>query len=208
MAVAAELGLPIVETARLELEEGEEPPRPCTQDSFRVQLPEPVAKLNQAYYWGGPDWYPQYGRRSYVEGVFGNLKNPRTENLKRGTIQKTGLTWSQLMVTLICATYNVRIIRERHARMGLAWKGHPLLTPDAETTTHVSLSPEDERRLCEAYFNNVDLERLEIHPPAPHEVVPEIPPTNDSGGPRARTRMPFWLSSSSRGATVASVSSC
>lgn len=163
MTVAAELGLPIVDTALLELEEGEDAPRPCTQDSFRIQLPEPVAKLNQANYWGGADWYPEFGRRSYVEGVFGNLKNPRTENLKRGTIQKTGIVWAQLVLSLVCATYNLRIIRERHERLGRPWEGHPLLSPDADTVTHVSLSRDNESRLFADFATGVPLDDLEIH---------------------------------------------
>jgi hypothetical protein len=144
MAVAAEKGLTIINTDLLELEPGQEPPRCCTQDSFRITLPEEVAKLNQINYWGSTAWYIIYGLRSYVEGVFGNMKNPRTENLRRGTIQKNGLVWAQLVVTLMSASYNVRMIRSRHDRMESDPIDHPLLSPDAETVTHYSFSPEEE----------------------------------------------------------------
>ena len=109
-----------------------------------MTLPEPVAKLNQKFYWGSSDWYRKYGRRSYVEGAFGNMKNPRTENLQRGTIQKNGLVWAQLVVTLIAVSYNVRMIRARHDRMASDKIDHPLLSPDEETVTHFSLSVEQE----------------------------------------------------------------
>ena len=144
MLVAAEAGLEIVNTHLMNLEPGQELPRCCTQDSFRVTLPESVAKLNQKFYWASTVWYRSYARRSYVEGVFGNMKNPRTENLRRGTIQKNGLVWAQLMVTLIAVSYNVRVIRARHDRMEFDPIEHPLLSPDAENRTHRSLSVEEE----------------------------------------------------------------
>jgi hypothetical protein len=150
MEVAAELGLTIVNTDLLQLEPGQEPARCCTQNSFRVTLPESAAKLNQIHYWGSIAWYRVYGLRTHVEGVFGNLKNPRTENLRRGTIQKSGLVWTQLMVTLIAASYNVRMIRSRHERLAFDPIEHPLLAPDEESVTHFSLTPELEAWM----FNN------------------------------------------------------
>lgn len=162
MAVAAENGLTIVNTDLLDLEPGQALPRCCGQDSFRVTLPEAAAKLNQLDYWGSAAWYQAYDGRSYVEGVFGNLKNPRTENLRRGSIQKTGLVWAQLMMTLICATYNVRVIRSRHERMESDDIVHPLLTDDEETVAHISLTKEQERVLYEAFRRGENIEDLEI----------------------------------------------
>lgn len=201
MKVVAERDLPIVDTSLLELESGEEAPRCCTQGTFRVQLPEPVAKLHQANYWGGRDWYSEFGRRSYVEGAFGNLKNPRTENLKRGMIQKTGIAWAQIVVTLACATYNVRIIRERHARLGLAWEGHPLLTSNADTITHVSVSSADERRLCDAFFDGMNIEDLEVHVPTSCDTMAEPNLPAERRAQRIASVLPFWLHSNSRGFT-------
>ena len=202
MKVAAEHNLPIVDTSRLELDDGEQPPRCCTQGSFRIQLPEPVAKLNQANYWGGEDWYREFGKRTYVEGVFGNMKNPRTENLKRGTIQKTGIVWTQLIVTLASASYNVRIIRKRHARIGAEWTGHPLLTPEADTFTHVSLSAADERHLSEAFFNGVDIEDLEVHLPTTCGTVVEPTHPVERRAQRKAAVLPFWLHTNSRSVTA------
>jgi hypothetical protein len=199
MAVAAENALPIVNADLLELESGEEPPRCCTQDSFRITLPEPVAKLNQTNYWGTEAWYHAFSGRTYVEGVFGNIKNPRTENLSRGSIQKTGIVWSQLIVTLMCTTYNVRIIRERHARIGNEWTGHPLLTAGADTVTHVSLSAADERRLSEAYFNGVDIEDLEVQLPTSCDVTADPRHPIERKAQRVASVLPFWLHSNSRG---------
>lgn len=173
MEVAAEHGLTIINTDLLDLEPGQELPRCCTQDSFRVTVPEAVAKLNQINYWGSKLWYKAFGGRSSVEGVFGNLKNLRTENLKRGTIQKTGLVWVQLVVTLICATYNVRVIRNRHDRLEADPINHPLLSSDEETVTHVSLTVKQEMHLYHAFQDGEDIEDLLIEVLGTHPVPTE-----------------------------------
>lgn len=185
MEVAAELGLTTINTDLLGLEPGQELPRCCTQDSFRVTVPEAAAKLNQINYWGSKSWYRAFAGRASVEGVFGNLKNPRTENLKRGTIQKTGLVWVQLIVTLICATYNVRVIRNRHDRLEFDPIDHPLLSKDEETVTHVSLTAEQEMQIFRAYQNGEDIESLLI------EVLGTLPDeieTPDHKGSRPHKR--------------------
>ncbi|HUX05499.1 MAG TPA: hypothetical protein VMV53_11435 [Acidimicrobiales bacterium] len=166
MLVAAELGLTIINTNLLNLEPGQEPPRCCTQDSFRVTLPEQVAKLNQVQYWGSSAWYRTYGRRSYVEGAFGNMKNHRTENLRRGAIQKNGLVWAQLVVTLIAVSYNVRMIRARHDRMTHDPIDHPLLSSNEETVTHLSLSADQEAMIYERLMGEfgASLEVRKLHP--------------------------------------------
>jgi len=206
MAVAAELGLPIVNADLLELEPGEEPPRCCSQDSFRITLPEPVAKLNQTYYWGSEAWYRAFRGRTYVEGVFGNIKNPRTENLSRGTIQKTGLVWSQLIVTLMCATYNVRIIRERHARLELPWTGHALLSPDDDTVTHVSLNTHQEQELFADFASGISLDELDVRVAKEGNVSTEPPCSTPQRRRATDSPLPFWLNTSTRGITTSSVS--
>jgi hypothetical protein len=166
MLVAAELGLTIINTDLLGLEPGQEPPRCCTQDLFRVTLPEQVAKLNQLHYWGSAAWYAAFGRRSYVEGVFGNMKNPRTENLHRGAIQKNGLVWAQLVVTLIAVSYNVRMIRSRHDRMEWDPNDHALLSSNEETVTHLSLSAEQEKWIYQQLMSELEpiIEPKAFHP--------------------------------------------
>lgn len=187
MLVAAEMGLTIVNTDLLGLEPGEAPPRCCTQETFRVTLPEPVAKLNQRKYWGSADWYAIYGRRSYVEGAFGNMKNPRTENLRRGSIQKNGLVWAQLVVTLIAVSYNLRMIRSRHDRMEFDPIEHPLLSSDEETMTHLSLSVEQEAWIYQQLVDRCGLAATpkKLHPATQKRLRPSsqkqhaLPPASD-----------------------------
>lgn len=160
MEVAAEFDLELVNPGLLDLEPGHEPPRCCNQHSFRVTLPEEVATLNKQACRESDEWYELYEGRSYVEGVFGNLKNPRTENLTRGVVQKTGLLLIQLTVTLICAAYNVHVIRARHDRMESGPIEHLLLSSDDDTQTHVSLTAKQENALCTAFLEGVDVEAL------------------------------------------------
>lgn len=166
MLVAAERGLEIMNTDNLELEPGQERPRCCTQDSFRLTFPESAAKLYQNTPWGTSEWYEEYGGRSYVEGVFGNLKNPRTENLSRGSIQKSGMVWTELVIALMAAVYNIRVIRNRHERMENDPIDHPLLSDDEESTAHISLTKDQERMIVEAFLAGHDLENLLITPGA------------------------------------------
>ena len=90
------------------------------------------------------------------------MKNPRTENIRRGSIQKTGIVWVQLIMTLAAATYNVRVIRDRDERMTAPRQEHVLLSADAETITHVELTSGQEQNLFEEYVNGVCLDDLEI----------------------------------------------
>lgn len=94
------------------------------------------------------------------------MKNPRTENLQRGTIQKNGLVWAQLVVTLIAVSYNVRMIRARHDRMESDTIDHPLLSPNEETVTHFSLSVEQEAWAFQQLIGQVEStpEPRKFHP--------------------------------------------
>lgn len=84
-----------------------EPGKPCTQKLVLVP-PSELVKYVQDDYWGSDDWYLSYGRRSYVEGVFGNLKNPNTENIHRGFIQMVGITNVTLAMAAAAVSYNIR----------------------------------------------------------------------------------------------------
>lgn len=50
------------------------PGKACTQESITLTL-KAKRKVWQLSYRGGPAWRETYARRTYVEGVFGNLKN-------------------------------------------------------------------------------------------------------------------------------------
>ena len=55
-----------------------------------------------------------------------------------------------------------RVIRDRDERMTAPRQEHVLLSSDAETVTHVSLTSGQEQNLFEEYVNGVCLDELEI----------------------------------------------
>ena len=128
----------------------EEPlPKCCTQETVLVRPPEPIAKLGQRLYWGSREWFAEYKKRSYVEGVFGNVKHGSTENLRRGLFHITGLPLVHLMLAMVNVSYNLRMI-ENWVTKNLELKPprqvldprHPLLVDDSgvagyRAVTHV-----------------------------------------------------------------------
>lgn len=50
-------------------------------------------------------------RRNIVEGLFGNLKHTSSEHLHRGTTHAFGLAANTLIVGLLAATINLRLLR-------------------------------------------------------------------------------------------------
>lgn len=57
-------------------------------------------------------------RRTHVEGSFGNLKNPDTENVRRGWTRLVGLVKTSLMLVIAQAAANLRLLRAWAARTG------------------------------------------------------------------------------------------
>ena len=159
-AWAGKLGCPLVEGSvdaarQLELPVVAKPPsvpgrpRCCTQRTFMLRVDPPhegdsprqrevKKKLAQAMkhaqdeYWGDPRWQVSFNRRTYVEGIFGNLKNPNTENLHRGLFRFTGLPLATLAITAAAAAANVRQLRNWHQRTGNGDAMNPLLLPQPE----------------------------------------------------------------------------
>jgi hypothetical protein len=125
MAAARAAKLPKIENppkgARHEL------PKICTQKSVTMMPSPAVRKLQQPYYWGSKKWEKFFGRRTAVEGSYGNRKNVSTENMRRGIFQSMGLPWANVVITLTAASYNTRMIQNWHDRSGQGDPNHPLL---------------------------------------------------------------------------------
>lgn len=124
--VAREAGLPIVQQPPA----AETAPKCCTNASGIVSdNSDEMRKHQQPHYWGSPEWKIAYDLRTYVEGMFGSLKNPDTEGVRRGFTKFVGLVMVSLGLTLAAAAANVRHQRkfweDRSDR-----PDHPLLTPD------------------------------------------------------------------------------
>jgi hypothetical protein len=84
-----------------------------------VTIPGAVTpKIRQRLYWGSPAWIASFNRRTYIEGLFGNWKSPKTENVRRGWTFVTGIVKTSLMVACVTVAANLRILRKWADRVG------------------------------------------------------------------------------------------
>lgn len=117
--------------------------RPLICEQRTVTVPGTVTpKVRQLLYWGSVEWIRSFARRTYVEGVFGNLKNRNTENISRGWLQVSGHARTSLMLSLAAAAYNLRIARKWNAETGLS--ADPLLQPDGPYLGWREVTEEDD----------------------------------------------------------------
>lgn len=144
---ALRLGLPMVDRPPDAERDGEPLPRCCTQSSVVVVPPALVRKLMQLSYWGSEKWRRVYEKRTYVEGSYGNRKNTRTENLRRGQFRFTGIAWVNIVAGLSAASYNLRMVRNWHERTGKGDPAHPLFAAPEPDYGFVRLSQAEREAL-------------------------------------------------------------
>lgn len=139
VAVAEQSGLPIVDNPP----EPETAPKCCTNASGVVSLRSSVQrKHEQPHYWGNDDWQVSHDLRTYVEGLFGSLKNPDTEGVRRGFTKFRGLPMISLGLVLAAVVCNIR-----HQRK--FWEDrpdrpdHPLLADDAPSYGYIELTKQE-----------------------------------------------------------------
>lgn len=121
-------GAPAAETA----------PKACSQRTITV--PGNVTpKVRQRLRWGSPEWITSFKRRTLVEGAFGNLKNPRTENVRRGWTSVVGIVKTSLMIVIAQAAANLRLLRSWAQRTGDLTD--PLTRPDPDDHGFEELDP-------------------------------------------------------------------
>ncbi|MDA8282516.1 MAG: hypothetical protein M0Z42_04275 [Actinomycetota bacterium] len=125
VAAAISLGLPVIENPPALA--GPNAPACCTQRTVTITPPALVRKLMQPFYWGSKQWREIFGKRTYVEGSYGNRKNPSTENLRRGYLRVTGVARVNLFSIFPVVSYNLRMLQNWHDRTGLGNPDHPLL---------------------------------------------------------------------------------
>ena len=106
-------GLPVV----VDPPSGPNTPRSCSQ-ATTVVAGAALIKLAQRDYWGSPEWQASYGRRAHVESIFGNLRNPSTQNIRRGFCRVMGLIKTTLMLAFEVMAANLRLVREWAKRTG------------------------------------------------------------------------------------------
>jgi hypothetical protein len=82
----------------------------CKQD-FIVLSADVQPKLRQVHTWMDRKWRAKYRLRTHAEGVFGDLKNKRTEKIGRGWIRVAGLVATTFMVWAAICHRNLRVSR-------------------------------------------------------------------------------------------------
>ena len=117
--IARANGLPIITTPETEL-------KFCSGKPVTIE-PGPHMKYHQEEYWGSPEWLLSWNRRTYVEGVFGNMKNYATGNIHRGYMQFTGRALVTFGLTAAVVAYNLRELENWHARASKHCPDNPLL---------------------------------------------------------------------------------
>ncbi|MDP5185511.1 hypothetical protein QOZ88_23000 [Blastococcus sp. BMG 814] len=108
-------------------------------------------KHSQDEYWGDRRWTASWNRRTYVEGAFGNLKNPDTENTRRGYFRFTGLPLVTLAMAFAVTASNVRQLRNWHQRTGAGDPAHPLLQAEPEFHGYALLTAEQAAGVDDAF---------------------------------------------------------
>lgn len=117
--IARQQGLPIITPPPSEL-------KFCSGKPVTIEG-GPHMKYHQEEYWGAPEWLRSWNRRTYVEGVFGNMKNYATGNIHRGYMQFTGRALVTLGLTAAVVAYNLRELENWHARASKHCPDNPLL---------------------------------------------------------------------------------
>ena len=127
-----------------------EPPRCCTVKTA-MQIPATkVMKYTQEWYWGTPEWELRWNRRTYVESVFGNLKNPNTENVHRGFVQVVGLPLMTIAMTAAAVSYNIREFNNWVKREDMTMQ-HRLLERTEWQSGHEMLTPARAQEIDDRY---------------------------------------------------------
>ena len=85
------------------------PPTCCTQQTITVP-PAVNAKTAQKHDYPGVDWRNSYTRRSAAERTNATIKDPATNNIRRGWCRLMGLTAITLFLTCTIVARNQRII--------------------------------------------------------------------------------------------------
>ncbi len=139
---ALDLGLPVI-AAPSDWED-----RPCCVNKTVDFTPDPddndhQRKIMQREHVGTSRWRRLTNRRTFVEGVFGILKNPSRLRLRRGHNRLPGIAMATLVNAIKTAVFNEEQLRIWHAATGNGPADHPLLQPDAPDWGFRNLTQEE-----------------------------------------------------------------
>ena len=109
--------------------------RPCCVNKTIDFTPDPddpahQGKLIQRHYYGSARHRAWFKLRGRVEGVFGILKNPSRQRMRRGQNRLPGLATQMILSSIKISVFNEEQLRAWHARTGHGPADHPFLQPD------------------------------------------------------------------------------
>lgn len=87
-----------------------------------------VMKYQQADYYGSIPWLISFNRRTYVESIFGDLKNMKTRSIKRGFTRFIGEPLMTLTLAAQIVDYNLKELEDWHARASAQPREYPAAT--------------------------------------------------------------------------------
>jgi len=140
---ATQHGLPVLNAADVKFDDM---PACCTQQGVKITLPDEILKHAQPYFWGSKAWRSEYNKRTYVESLFGNMKNDASENVRRGMHRHVGIAFNHLHLSLAAANFNLRTLRKWHQDTGKGDTANPLLANVAVQTSNVKRPTRGTRR--------------------------------------------------------------
>jgi hypothetical protein len=132
----------------------------CEQESARVPASK-VLKYTQQETWGSESWLISWARRTYVEGLFGRMKNHHTGNIRRGFMCFTGRALVTLTMAAALTAYNLRELedwyeratdaerrdpRRKHNPLLDLYAAHPLHKSTESLFGHIMLTAEQQAR--------------------------------------------------------------
>lgn len=100
----------------------------CAQETITAPG-DVVAKTRQQHRYGTPKWIASFARRARIEGVFGQLKEPGSNEIRRGWTRMMGVVKTSIMLVAVVAGNNIEVVR-RHARATGHSDEHHLLKAD------------------------------------------------------------------------------
>lgn len=113
-----------------------------------------VMKYQQTEYYGSIPWLISFNRRTYVEGLFGNLKNKDTRSISRGFTRFIGEPLMTLTLAAQIVDYNLKELEDWYARASaqpreypaaIAYSSHPLHTARTEHTFGFQMLTHDQQ---------------------------------------------------------------
>ncbi len=126
-------------------------PKCCRQTTVTI-TGDVTAKIRQRLRWGSNEWIASYIRRTHVEASYGNMKNPKTENIRRGWCFVVGLVKTSILAAAAVAAVNIRLLRAWAETSGFQ---DVLCEPDPEGHYFIEYDA-DGNQVCADDFDDKD----------------------------------------------------